>query len=324
MSSASSGAQPLDNQHPGEDGMRSEVLAGLSRQPRQLPSKYFYDAHGSALFEAICEQPEYYVTRAELALMESHATDIAAAIGAQALLLEYGSGSGIKTRRLLESLDDPVAYVPVEISRQALADSVEQLGREFPQIQMLPVCADFTQPVTLPTPQRPQRCSIVYFPGSTIGNFDSSAAVTLLQHVRTEMGANGGALIGVDLVKDPAIIEAAYNDAGGVTARFTLNILTHINRELGADFDLDGFAHEARYNPMTERIETALVSRRRQQVTVAGEVFGFDADERIVVEYSCKYSPASFAALAARAGLRVADYWQDPDNLVSLQLLVRT
>lgn len=303
--------------------MRAEVLDGLSRQPKQLSSKYFYDACGSGLFESICEQPEYYLTRAELALMRTHVEDIASALGSGVLLLEYGSGSGIKTRMLLEHLVDPVAYVPVEISRSALMDSVGRLGRRFPDIEMLPVCADFTKPVVLPMPQRPQRRSVVYFPGSTIGNFESHEAATLLQHMHTEMGPGGGALIGVDLVKSAAVIEAAYNDTAGVTARFTLNMLAHINRELDADFHLDDFAHHAHYNPMAERIETSIVSRRAQDVHVAGKTFHFEADESMLVEYSCKYSRASFARLAARAGLRVARVWQDPENLFSLQFLMR-
>lgn len=313
----------MDDQSTEEADMRAEVWAGLEGRPKRLPSKYFYDARGSALFEAICAQPEYYLTRAELALMRAHVSDIAAVLGPEALLLEYGSGSGIKTRLLLEHLADPVAYVPVEISRSALQASVEQLGERFPEIEMLPVCADFTRPLVLPRPQRKQRRSVIYFPGSTIGNFDSRDAVMLLRHMHAEMGEGGAALIGVDLVKDPAVIEAAYNDAAGVTAEFTLNMLANFNRELDADFNLDAFAHHAHYNPMAERVETSIVSRRSQDVRVAGRTFHFEADESVLVEYSCKYSPASFARLAARAGLRVTQTWQDADGQFSLQLLVR-
>ncbi len=313
----------VDDQRTETGDMRAEVLAGLARRPRRLPSKYFYDARGSALFEAICEQPEYYLTRAELALMRAHVDSIAAALGPDVLLLEYGSGSGIKTRMLLEHLASPVAYVPVEISRSALEASVERLGARFPGIEMLPVCADFTQPLVLPRPRRRQRRSVIYFPGSTIGNFDSHAAATLLGHMHAEMGPDGAALVGVDLVKSPAVIEAAYNDAAGVTAEFTLNMLAHVNRELGADFDLDAFAHHARYNPMAERIETSIVSRRDQDVEVDGRRFRFEAGESMLVEYSCKYTPASFARLAAHAGLRVRTCWQDPARRFSLQLLVR-
>lgn len=313
----------IDDPHTEENSMRTEVWAGLERRPRRLSPKYFYDARGSALFESICAQPEYYLTRAELALMRAHVRDIAAVLGPDVLLLEYGSGSGIKTRLLLEHLTHPVAYVPVEISRSALQASVEQLGKHFPRIEMLPVCADFTRPLELPRPQRKQRRSVIYFPGSTIGNFDSRDAVTLLRHMHAEMDESGAALIGVDLVKDPAVIEAAYNDAAGVTAEFTLNMLANFNRVLNADFNLDAFAHHAHYNPMAERVETSIVSRRSQDVHVAGRTFHFEADESILVEYSCKYSPASFGRLVARAGLRVAQAWQDPDGQFSLQLLVR-
>lgn len=313
----------LHDQPPDEGGMRAEVWAGLAQQPKQLSSKYFYDARGSTLFEAICKQPEYYLTRAELALMRTHVSDIAAALGPEVLLLEYGSGSGIKTRMLLEHLVRPVAYVPVEISRSTLMTSVEQLGERFPDIEMLPVCADFTQPVTLPEPSKKQRRSVIYFPGSTIGNFDSHDAIGLLRHMHVEMGFGGGALVGVDLVKEAAMIEAAYNDAAGVTERFTLNMLAHLNHELDADFSLDAFAHHAHYDPMAERIETTIVSGRDQDVQIAGKTFHFGVGEGMLVEFSCKYSLASFAHLAAQAGLRVEKVWQDPDQLFSLQLLVR-
>lgn len=320
---ASNPVVPLHDLHPGSSDMRSDVLAALARRPRQLSSKYFYDARGSALFEQICEQPEYYLTRAELALMRTHIDAITKRLGPDVLLLEYGSGSGLKTRMLLEHLANPVAYMPVEISRAALMASVEHLRGSFPDIEMLPVCADFTQGLSLPEPRhKPRRC-VIYFPGSTIGNFDSEYAVSLLRHMHDEMGENGAALVGVDLVKDPAVIEAAYNDAAGITARFTLNMLAHFNRELDADFDLDAFAHHAHYDPGTERVETSIVSRVDQDVEVAGETFHFDAGENLRVELSCKYSLVSFAQLAARANLRVAEVWQDPEQLFSLQLLTR-
>ncbi len=311
----------VHDMHPTTADIRGDILDGLARQPKRLPSKYFYDTRGSQLFERICEQPEYYLTRAELELMRAHVQDMARVLGPDVLLVEYGSGSGIKTRMLLEHLERAVAYVPVEISRSALTASVERLGEAFPQIEMLPVCADFTQALTLPEPQRRQRRSVIYFPGSTIGNFGPHAAQQLLCNMREEIGENGAALLGVDLVKDPAIIEAAYNDAAGVTAEFTLNMLARFNRELGADFDLHAFAHRARYNPMAERIETHIVSRRAQDVHIAGQCFHFEADEAMLVEFSCKYSRASFARLAAKAGLRVTHVWTDADALFSVQCL---
>jgi len=316
-------AMVLHDRQPSGEDMRGDVLAGLFRRPKRLSSRYFYDARGSALFEQICEQPEYYLTRAELALMRAHARDIADSLGPEVLLVEYGSGSGVKTHLLLQHLVQPVAYVPVEISRNALVDSVGRLRGEFPQLQMLPVCADFTQPLALPRSQRRPRRKVVYFPGSTIGNFDSHEAARLLRHMRILMGEGGAALVGVDLVKEPALIEAAYNDAAGVTARFTLNMLAHFNRELGADFDLGAFGHQAHYNRMDERIETSIVSRCEQDVRVAGANVHFDAGESILVEYSCKYSRASFARLAHQAGLRVERAWDDPGCRFGLQLLVR-
>ncbi|MGA7298330.1 MAG: L-histidine N(alpha)-methyltransferase [Rhodanobacteraceae bacterium] len=311
----------LDDQHPSDEDILNDVLTGLSQQPRRLSSKYFYDSRGSKLFEQICEQPEYYLTRAELALMERHVDDIAEVVGPDVQLVEYGSGSGIKTRMLLQHLVSPVAYVPVEISRSALAASVEQLGAEFPQIEMLPVIADFTQPVDLPTPQRAVGRTVIYFPGSTIGNFEPTAAQGLLETMRSELGEQGAILIGVDRVKDPAIIEAAYNDAAGVTAAFTLNMLARFNRELGADFDLSGFRHRAHYNGMAERIETFIDSVRDQDVHIAGHTFHFEAGDSILVEFSCKYSPQSFARLAARAGLHIHQSWTDPEGLFSLHCL---
>lgn len=303
--------------------MQAEVLQGLSSTPKSLPSKYFYDRRGSELFEQICEQPEYYLTRTELAIMREHATDIAATLGPQVLLMEYGSGSGLKTRLLLAALERPAAYVPVEISRDALAESLTAIRQEFPVLELLPVCADFT---TYVAPPRPVQCSsrtVIYFPGSTLGNFTLDEAVALLRQMQCEMGRDGAALVGIDLRKDPATIEAAYNDAAGVTAEFTLNMLAHFNRELGADFDLAAFRHQARYNAAAGRIETDIVSRRAQQVRVAGERIGFGAGEAMRVEYSYKYAPEQFALLARRAGLRVAGQWSDAGRGFSLQYLVR-
>ena len=315
----------LDDRQPGE-GLLADVLSGLSKSPKRLPSKYFYDARGSDLFERICEQPEYYPTRTELAIMRDHVGAIAEALGPDVRLVEYGSGSGLKTRLLLRNLESPVAYVPVEISRSALAESVAKLEREFPRIEMLPVCTDFTQPIKLPRAERAPRQTVVYFPGSTLGNFTPDDALRLLRQMRNEAGQGGGALdggvlIGIDLVKDTAALEAAYNDAAGVTAEFTLNLLVRMNHELGADFDLAGFRHRARWHPLAERIETHIVSRREQDVHVDSRTFHFVESEAMLVEYSCKYTLEGFARFAARAGLRVADVWTDPDRKFSVQWL---
>jgi dimethylhistidine N-methyltransferase len=313
----------LDDRHPAVADTLDVVRRGLAMKPKRLPSRLFYDERGSQLFEAICEQPEYYLTRSEIALMREHAAAIADTIGPDARLVEYGSGSGIKTRLLLEHLRTPVAYVPVEISRTALLDSVASLSTTFPHVPMQPVCADFTQPLRLPVASRSPRRTVIYFPGSTIGNFVAKDAVTILRQMRAEMGEGGAVVVGVDLKKDPAEIEAAYNDAAGVTSDFTLNMLVRLNREIDTDFDVDAFAHRAHYNPMAGRIETTLVSLRRQEVHCGGDTFTFRADEAMQVEYSCKYSLEDFAELAHRAGLQVAQVWMDAERRFSVQYLVR-
>lgn len=300
-----------------------DTLAGLSRTPRRLLSKYFYDARGSQLFEQITQQPEYYLTRVEQALLDARLGEIADAIGSGAHVIEFGSGSGRKTRQLLAALAAPVAYTPVEISGAALLASVARLGEEFPRVEMLPVCADFTRAVDVPRPARPARTRLMFFPGSTLGNFDDIEAVALLTAMASTMGTSGQALVGIDLDKDPTLIEAAYNDAAGVTAQFTLNLLARLNRELGSDFDLAGFRHRARYSRERGRIETALVSQRAQVVAIAGRQFALAPDEAIHVEISSKYTDARFDALAAAAGLRVADRWNDPRDWFGLRLLRR-
>lgn len=308
---------------PDSDQLVSDVRGGLTRSPKQLPSKYFYDTRGSQLFEQICAQPEYYLTRTELAIMRDRVGEIAAALGPDVLLLEYGSGSGIKTRLLLEHLMQPVAYIPVEIALDALSASVEALHAALPTLEILPLCADFTQTIAPLPPRRSPRRTVVYFPGSTIGNFDGAEAVHLLRTMRARMGPDGGALIGVDLKKDSEILAAAYNDAAGVTAQFTLNLLVRLNRVLAADFDLAAFTHRAIYNLDAGRIETYLVSTREQDVHAAGVTAHFAADEAMRVELSCKYSLDDFAHLAAQAGLRVARVWVDAQQLFSIQYLVR-
>jgi dimethylhistidine N-methyltransferase len=311
----------LTDLQPTADDIAGDVLAGLSMTPKRLPSKYFYDARGSRLFEQITRQPEYYLTRVELALLDASMPAIAAAVAAHAHVVEYGSGSGRKTHRLLEGLDDPVAYTPIEISRTTLLASVGRLADAFPGVEMLPVCADFTHPVPLPQPSRATGHTLVFFPGSTLGNFLAEDARRLLRSMRVTMGPRGRALVGIDLDKDPVLIEAAYNDAAGVTAEFTLNLLVRLNRDIGSDFDVTAFAHHAAYSHERMRIETHLVSRRAQDVHLAGRSFHFDAGEAMQVEYSHKYTDRSFAALIAEAGLRVVERWNDPQDWFGLRLL---
>ncbi len=297
-----------------------DVIAGLSSRPKRLASKYFYDADGSALFERICDQPEYYLTRVELAIMREHVAEMADALGAQLRLVEFGSGAGSKTRLLLAALERPAVYMPVEISPSALQLSLTTLGQELPTVDVEPLCRDFTAPFALPRTPHARRTA-VYFPGSTLGNFDSADALRLLQQMRRMIGSDGAVLIGLDLKKDPAVLEAAYNDAAGVTAAFTLNLLARINRELGGDFDLARFRHRARYNTLAGRIETQIVSRVEQSVVVAGRRFMFAADEPIQVEISCKYSLDDVRRLAARAGLVLQRQWLDDECRFGVFLL---
>lgn len=304
-----------------DDTFARDVARGLARKPKRLPSKYFYDAEGSRLFERICEQPEYYLTRVELALMQTQVADIAAQLGTGVRLVEYGSGAGTKTRLLLSHLHSPAGYVPVEISAPALHASVAAMAAELPHLPLRPVCADFTRPHRLPDLPVISRRTVIYFPGSTLGNFAPDEAVALLRQMRDEMGAAGAALIGIDLEKDRAVLEAAYNDAAGVTAAFTLNLLTRINRELDGNFDLAGFAHRAHYNALASRIETAIISRRAQVVCVAGQRYGFAEDEAMAVEISSKYRLDNFDRLAARAGLLVSRYWTDAERNFAIVLL---
>lgn len=321
MNDSNSRTELLD-QHPTRKDLKADVLNGL-RQPRKwISSMYFYDERGSHLFDEICELPEYYPTRTELAIMEQYANDICALLGPEVSLIEFGSGSSVKIRILLDHLECPTAYVPVEISREHLVASAAELEQDYPHVQILPVCADFTAPFDLPRPQPVPRRNVVYFPGSTIGNFEPADALGLLRQMRSVAKDNGALLIGVDLKKDPAILERAYDDAAGVTAAFNKNVLARINREFGADFDLEHFHHRAIWNGRESRIEMHLVSGRQQVVHIGGETIEFAAGEHIHTESSYKYLPEEFARLAAQAGFGVEHVWTDAAALFSVQYLV--
>ncbi len=299
-----------------------DVVAGLSRFPRSLPCKYFYDAAGSALFEKICALPEYYLTRAELEIMDRHAAEMGAALGPRVLLVEPGSGASLKTQLLLRHVADPVAYVPVDISPTALTGASAELVRTFERLEVLPVCADFSEPFTLPLPRRRAERTVVYFPGSTIGNFDPPQAVSLLRRLGALCGPTGALLVGVDLEKEPATLEGAYNDSQGVTAEFNRNVLRRINVELGANFEPDSFEHRAFFNEGQRRIEMHLESSVDQSVEVAGRAFRFRRGERIHTESSYKYSLPRFEELVQQAGLGVRSVWTDPAGRFSVQYLV--
>jgi len=300
---------------PANETFLAEAIAGLSHSPRTLPCKFFYDERGSELFQQICELPEYYVTRTELRILKDHGKDIAKQLGHGIELIGLGTGAGTKTRLLLDELHGPVAYVPVDISGEQLQQSTNLFRKLFPDLEILPVCADYLRPVALPTPSRKPTRKVVYFPGSTIGNFDPDVALDFLRRIRRVCENEGGLLIGVDLQKEHDVLERAYNDAQGVTAQFNLNLLLRLNRELGADFDLSHWKHRAIYNAKDGRIEMHLLSGREQTVHLADREFHFAAGEKIVTEYSYKHSPEGFAALAARADFRLARMWTDDARL---------
>jgi dimethylhistidine N-methyltransferase len=301
--------------------MRSDVLKGLSLTQKAISPKYFYDARGSHLFEDITQLPEYYLTRTERGIMEASIGDMAEKIGPGAAVIEFGSGAGNKIRLLLNHLQNPVASVAVEISRDHLLDSSEVLANEYPQLQTIAVCADFTQPFELP-PIPGARRNLVFFPGSTIGNFPPDQAIELLKVMNQTAGERGALLIGADLVKDACVLEAAYNDCAGVTAEFNLNLLAHINRELRADFDLHAFRHRALYNKDAQRIEMYLVSQCKQVVHINDQQIRFQRGERILTEYAYKYELDGFAEMASRAGFSVEQVWTDPQQNFSVQYLV--
>ena len=306
---------------PEQDDFLGAVLDGLGRPHKTLPCKFFYDETGSALFDAICEQPEYYPTRTELGILAAAASEIADLAGRGGALVEYGSGSSLKTRLLLDALV-PAIYMPIDISREHMLAACHTLAQDYPALHLMAVCADYTRPFRLP-PTAPQNRRLAFFPGSSIGNFAPLEALRFLKQVAQQLSGGDGLLIGVDLKKDPAVLNAAYNDAAGVTAAFNLNLLARCNRELGVDFDLDGFAHRAFYNAAAGRVEMHLESQREQTVTVAGQSFTFAAGERIHTENSYKYEPDEFQRLAGQAGFEPQRTWTDPGRLFGVLYLRR-
>ena len=301
---------------------RAAVLQGLGSTPKTLPSKFFYDAEGSRLFDRICELPEYYPTRTECALLQARAPEIAGLVGPHAGVVEFGSGAGVKIRLLLAALRYPAAYVPVDISRGHLLAAAASLAADLPDLRIAPVCADYTNRFALPhlAGSSPRRLA-GFFPGSTIGNFTPPEAAGFLSRTGRLLGRGSMMIVGVDLPKSRAVLEAAYDDAAGVTAAFNLNLLTRINRELDADFDLAMFAHEARWNAEESRVEMHLVSRAAQTVGIGGDQVGFVAGESIHTENSYKYTLAGFADLARSAGYDPVAGWTDPAGLFSIHVL---
>ena len=318
---------------------RRALVQGLGQQPKRIPPKYLYDALGSALFDAITHLPEYYPTRTELSITAANAPEIAARCGPRALLIELGSGSSVKTRMLLDALPDPAGYVPVDISGAHLQATANRLATDYPDVPVLPVAADYTERFEVPNPPSPVARRVVYYPGSTIGNFRPAAAAAFLGRVAALCGPTGVLVIGVDRLKAREVVLPAYDDALGVTSAFARNLLVRANREIGADFDPRAFEHEAIWRteaddgapdpddlapPGRGRIEMWLRSRRPQRVSLGDAVFAFDAGEGILIEYSYKYAPEAFAALAAEAGFKARRSWTDERQWFDLSLLTTT
>ncbi len=297
-----------------------DMAAALSNTPRVISPKYFYDARGSQLFDAICDLPEYYPTRTELGILQGNACEIASHIGPRAEIVEFGAGSLRKVRLLLGAMDRPARFMPIDISGEHLSQAVMDLQRDYPGLDVHPVIADYTQPLVLPAPLADAGRRVGFFPGSTIGNFTPSEALNFLQ-AAGHMLRGGALLLGADLVKDPAILHAAYNDSQGVTAAFNRNLLARANRELGTDFDLAAFDHSAFYNAPLRRIEMHLVSTCRQEVSFGGQRFSFDEGEAWHTENSCKFTIDGLRELAERAGFRPGPVWTDEERLFSVHWL---
>jgi dimethylhistidine N-methyltransferase len=312
----------LPEPHPVSPAFAADVLAGLKRDPKTLPAKYFYDAAGSSLFERITDLPEYYPTRTELGILERHAAEIGKLLPAKGVLVEFGSGSFRKARLLLRHAPRLAVYAPVDISPELLRREAEDLRRDFPRLAVIAIDADFTGRFDLPG-EIASLPRAGFFPGSTIGNFEPHEACTFLTHAGRVLGPDAAFIVGVDLVKDRAVLHAAYNDSAGVTAAFNLNLLKRINRELGANFNLRCFEHHAFFNRERSRIEMHLASIKRQKVRLCGETIEFRAGETIHTENSYKYAPEQFAALARGSGWDPRHLWTDPDRYFAVFALIR-
>jgi dimethylhistidine N-methyltransferase len=321
-------AAPVDREEDGPSGrlaasdaaFERDLLAAFADRPRSISPKWFYDARGSQLFERICELPEYYPTRTELGILRAHAAEMAQRMGPHAEIVEFGAGSLRKVRLLLDAMDRPARYLPIDISGDHLAQASAALQREYAGLEVQPVIADYTQRLLLPAPPPHAGRRIGFFPGSTIGNFTPDEALQFLV-VAGQVLRGGALLLGTDLVKDPAVLHAAYNDAQGVTADFNLNLLARANRELGTRFDLERFAHSAFYNAPQRRIEMHLVSRCRQQVAIAGRRFEMEEGETLHTEYSHKFTIDGLRELARRAGFRPGPVWIDEQRLFAMHWL---
>jgi L-histidine N-alpha-methyltransferase len=302
-------------------GIVEDVLCGLTASPKTLPPKLFYDEEGARLFERICTLDEYYLTRAELSILRSSVGEIAERVGSRAALVEYGSGAGLKIRLLLDTLCQPAAYVPIDISHEQLARVSSELAGDYPKVAIRPLCADYTLPLSLPhLPEHARR--LAFFPGSTIGNFHPAEAAAFLRRIRRAVGSGGMLLLGVDRRKDAATLNAAYDDRDGVTAAFNLNVLRRINRELGADFDLSRFRHRAFFNESAGRVEMHLEASVSHEVDVGGTRVAFRRGETIWTESSYKYDREQLATVTTAAGFAIERLWTDAGDRFWVALLI--
>lgn len=311
----------IDNDPPKEHFL-DDVITGLSKTQKEIPPKYFYDERGSDLFDRICQTEEYYITHTEIALLETISPDLADSVGPGAKIIEFGSGASRKIRILLNSLPAPSHYIAIDISKDYLIDSAAVIAEDYPHLTVGAVAADFLNPIPMPPHIATGSGTMLgFFPGSTIGNFSTQEALTLLKTAHDVLAPGGALLIGVDLKKDPQILQAAYNDKDGITAAFNLNLLTRINRELGADFNVHAFRHNAIYNAAQSRIEMHLRATAPQTVTIGPHTFHFAEGETIHSENSRKYTVPEFTGLAANAGFAPDKVWTDDGGLFSLHLL---
>ncbi len=310
----------LENIKPGPAELLREVLEGLNAEQKRLPSKLFYDNYGSKLFEQICELDEYYLTRTEISVMEESVGEIAGCLGAECLLIELGSGSSYKIRLLLDHIDHPRGYIPIDISKEHLLESTRALAVDYPELEIVPLYADYTKTFSLPKQARHVTNKVFYYPGSTIGNFDPHEAREFLRRIGKIGDRQSGLLIGVDLQKEKQVLNDAYNDNKGVTAEFNLNILRNVNRELHTDFVVDNWEHLAFYNAEEGRIEMHLKSKLAQEVTIRGQRIKIEAGETVLTEYSYKYTPEGFKQLVDGI-YEVERVWTDSDEMFSIQFL---
>jgi dimethylhistidine N-methyltransferase len=320
LKKTSSSSYAFHDLKPSADDFRSDVMTGLCRRQKAIPSKFFYDERGSRLFEQICTLDEYYLTRAEIAILRHLPENIARLLPEHAVVVEFGTGSCVKVRLLLDALIRPVAYVPIDISREHLMEAARRIAEDYSSLRVHAICADFAGTVAVP-PSVPSGPRIGFFPGSTIGNFAPLEATALLGRIAATLGSGGVLLIGVDLKKDEQRLHAAYNDSKGVTAAFNLNVLQRINREIGGDFDPNRFAHLAFYNAEEGRMEMHLVSREEQTVRVDGHPFSFRTGETIHTENAYKYTPNEFHQLASNSGFVPVSTATDPSELFCLYCL---